>query len=1092
MNNKPRNTKPTKWPKRWIKQLSRLLVIVLMAAVAIIFSLYILLRLLYPPEKLKEMAKEAVTKSTNRTLQVGDVYIHPLRGFVFNEVRLGLQGDTLATDDIFPLRNLYFKKIELKYSLRHLLKRKLIIKEIDLQSPDLELFVDMTTPSAIDLAALMRMDFGFNIQLRKLLFEDAKFKIILGYAYIIQNIYIDHFSCYLNSVQLPRGGIVYHDSLFMADIILTSEKCKCLLEQINLTDGSYQSTQGVVDLDLFFGAKTFSDLTLKLDVLATDLTITERTVHKNQQATIGIPIYFNVGLHADMKHEKACLDSLVFGFERTPWLRLTAQMDSLFSTANFEAKVIESRIPIAQLLRLLQPWLSPDMVSRLQLKNPRAYFSLEDTKVKGSLKKEINFAGRFRLTPLGVNLCTDASSYFIDGFALEAVAEGVYTAEGVRRIDLVIDSRYDTLDVFSQQQPIFYTGHGGIKVQAQLNRELLPNLLTCQLAIGNIMGGKVRGDLALGTTSSLRNLTGGGYLRIYDLELDRFVDGDLMGDAAIRLDFSIKTLNDIKAQLSLNTSSLTMPQEDDPLIFPPINFNIQSYARVDARLQHVQFDTLKIELNNILAAKLNGTFIRDGTMISDLNVHEFILNHQAIMEFIPETLRERWSEPQFLGTTHLKAQAHATIKDGDIVYNAKGHLFSNNTSFHAPSKYLALVGLNLDAAFDVDSHGGGEFYFQLELDSLRNSAIGTVSFAKNRMKFGLKSADFHSLEIKDGLIELPDLFTTGQFSALVKNLPDRPQIESHFRLQQDVRDTLRLPMNMRMTGRSDFQFDVKMDSSVAKIRLDIWSDALSFLVSQNTTLQNLEAQLSLSQDIDLLGKRLVTSRGYSVNTPSSALMDYLVYRGYYQNEALPRSSLRIDRIDFSGYRIEDIFLELFIKDGRVEIPTLMAKMYGGHIAGRMAINLAEGDLTRAEYTINAHFTNINSNLILPLRKGETQKGILNGNLDLQGFGLDPASEFNIQGQIYLTEIGPRVADNILRSLDPQGKDSGIRTTRLLINRGFKPKLMTFVLRHGYLYPTIVFDQPWYLPVRLSGGKVELARIPLEFFIKSRTQTTMTP
>jgi len=48
-------------------------------------------------------------------------------------------------------------------------------------------------------------------------------------------------------------------------------------------------------------------------------------------------------------------------------------------------------------------------------------------------------------------------------------------------------------------------------------------------------------------------------------------------------------------------------------------------------------------------------------------------------------------------------------------------------------------------------------------------------------------------------------------------------------------------------------------------------------------------------------------------------------------------------------------------------------------------------------------------------------------------------------------------------------------------------LMTFVLRHGYLYPEIIFAQPWYFPMRLSGGKVELARIPLDMFLRSSNQ-----
>ena len=114
-----------------------------------------------------------------------------------------------------------------------------------------------------------------------------------------------------------------------------------------------------------------------------------------------------------------------------------------------------------------------------------------------------------------------------------------------------------------------------------------------------------------------------------------------------------------------------------------------------------------------------------------------------------------------------------------------------------------------------------------------------------------------------------------------------------------------------------------------------------------------------------------------------------------------------------------------------------------------------------------------------------QKGLITAHTELSGRGFDITREIDLDGYFYITEIQSKVADNLLRSLDPEGKDSGIRATRLLINRGFKPELFSFEIRHGYSYPSVSFDQPWYVPVKLSGGGIELGRIPIAFFLQQQ-------
>ena len=160
-------------------------------------------------------------------------------------------------------------------------------------------------------------------------------------------------------------------------------------------------------------------------------------------------------------------------------------------------------------------------------------------------------------------------------------------------------------------------------------------------------------------------------------------------------------------------------------------------------------------------------------------------------------------------------------------------------------------------------------------------------------------------------------------------------------------------------------------------------------------------------------------------------------------------------------------------------------LYGGNIGGAFSLAANVDDLMDSPYKLSAHFSGINSALLLPTQQEANVGGRITAHAELQGRGFDIEKGIELDGYFHITKIESRVADNLLRSLDPEGKDSGIRSTRLLINRGFKPRLLTFDIRHGYSYPAIYFDQPWYFPVRLSGGGIELGRIPIAFFLQQK-------
>ena len=273
-----------------------------------------------------------------------------------------------------------------------------------------------------------------------------------------------------------------------------------------------------------------------------------------------------------------------------------------------------------------------------------------------------------------------------------------------------------------------------------------------------------------------------------------------------------------------------------------------------------------------------------------------------------------------------------------------------------------------------------------------------------------------------------------------------------------------------------------MDTALLDLYATLKTGDLTVLLPQDTRLEDINADIKIHQRMDLKKGIFLAGEASAISTPSQGAIDYLTYRDYYRNALSDISELSIGKVQAAGYVLDDFTMEAVLGNGRIEIPTFISNIYEGNLGGRLSVNLAGGDLAAAQYNLSAHFSNINSDRLLPGLKRKETLGEINGNARFTGTGLDPTSSLDIGGYFYITKIGPRVADNLLRSLDPEEKDSGIKMTRVLINRGYKPKLVSFNLSHGFFSTTVELSQPWFYPLKLSGSKISLSRQPVQFFL----------
>jgi len=1075
-------------PRHRRSRLRRLLRFVLFSFLALLFLLFsavLVLRLLYPPARIKAMINEAAIEKLDRRLSLRKVWLHPLRGFILEEVSLSPYPDSTSGYDLFVLRQFHARQIAVRYSLRDIFNNKLHLREVEIVGPEMEFFVDMLDTTLIDFAALARTELPLTLDLRSLRLRDSRIRVVLADTLTRQEFFIGDLDAVLKDVRLPGGGFLRNDSALQADLAIRCQATPLSLSQSDLRSGSTLRLEALLDLDTRLLLRSYHDLRLALGLQLRELVYEEEAPGSVRRTAFRPRLNLALGLHGDGHIGSAHLDSLILALDGRRWLVAEGAAEGLYGQGRFSARLSHGEIPLDQALSLAQELLPPGRFPDLQWLEEEAALHFSGAEIAGSLDEGFEYQLPLELRHAGLSLNGD--SLRLRGLGASFDLRGRLLPGGAERTALTAALICDGLRLLQPGSTPLTAGAGSATADMVLNRLMLPEKAHIALRLDDLMGLKAEGECDLSAPASLQDLSGGGTVSLTGFDLGRFPALAASGKAGALFSFHLDGLDRIAAALEVKSTPLILLIDEEPVHLDELELEMKLQAGTDTSLAVIRIDSLGLALNRMVEAAARAEILNRGDRQIRFNFDRLAIRHDAIWAWLPELLREPFAEADLTGTTTFMGGGRIGFYPSGLRYDVDVRMTTAGTSFRAPAQFTLVNGLGIDARLTAANGDGIHALVEAGLDSLRVGKAGGVAFHHNQLSLQLASKDLSSLIEAKGRLELPDLFTSGSFEASIAELKRAMRIKARFALNQSIADTLRLPQGIRMRGDSDLLVTVEADTALARVAADISTRGVSFFMPDNVYIRDVLTDLHLRQEVDLVNKRLLASPAFRIATPSNAFMDYMAYRQYYHERLPGFSRLRIGRVDLKEYAVEDIDLELYAGEGRLEVPALVARLYGGNLGGRMVLDLAGGNLKKAAYGINLTFANVNSDLLLPKGTRDGKYGIINGNMDFQGIGLDPAAGIRLEGQAYITEIGPKVADNLLRSLDPQGVDSSIRTTRLLINRGFKPKLMTFVLRHGYLYPEIIFAQPWYFPMRLSGGKVELARIPLDMFLRSSGQ-----
>ena len=245
----------------------------------------------------------------------------------------------------------------------------------------------------------------------------------------------------------------------------------------------------------------------------------------------------------------------------------------------------------------------------------------------------------------------------------------------------------------------------------------------------------------------------------------------------------------------------------------------------------------------------------------------------------------------------------------------------------------------------------------------------------------------------------------------------------------------------------------------------------------------------------LVQEMLLNPFGLVKKTQESLIFPFYVdYRPYLTESNLGYvDNIRIDTVVFAGHKMSGFTSDLSWEHGYLLMPYFQMTLFEGNLAGKGWFRVDSLMMGKVTYSLAAQGAEINSDMISNIKLGTSRDSRISFNLDFTGRqSFDPDNpDFDLQGSLHITKISPQVAENLLLTLDPQQKDSGIRSALYFLKRGWGIQSFSFRTSHGLVYSTIITQQPLLskpIPYIISRflpleKEITLSRLPLKFFLK---------
>jgi len=1064
--------------------------------------------LFFPVNTVREMAVDELTSLLQRPVSIADAEIRLFSGVQLSQIRIADAPHFHQITEPDSSALLSIQTAILKYQFWPLLRRQVVIDEIIFDTPHVFLRQDSraiwnfdsllialsdSTPPMPDTAVAQ---IPVSVQLEKFEIRNLKFSMVQNDDSSTLALSLESLTGQIFDLHIPRA---------LPDEILEKLRARIHLEMsasdLNLCylapfDSLNLNFYSKIDLglDVAISGLARTELSGKLALFETLLTepAPNPSVLLDSPKPIPELLRLEILAQADLLHKNFQVPRLNFYLIKELVLQGRGEFREISTQPYIDFQIEQSTISLSAVKSFLAQLSLKDTRSLLHEADWGGRLSLAGCRVTGNPLAETAADGLHFQSVVQVR-----NAYFkylpnvaqVEDLDAQFFFSGIYSAVGFDALQTRCDLQIPAWQTAPNDSLQLEGRDFALKFKADLSRKFFPESAEAELSVATLQDAAVSLNLALHSDGTWKNSEMSGALDLQNVLLQNFGLTDLVGRASARLSLQATSLDSIQLNLAGELDSLYFLYEDwEPLGRHQIAGDF--WVKTDSLFQDLFVNRISLRVSDFLKLSGRAELRQLGADGFALLVDAAQIDHRKIISRLPAVFTEEIGNFDISGETIVSAQITGALPDdAGPVFRGQAHLETRKTHLDLPDYYFLFRNIQIksDVLLFSDSLAAT---VQASIDSFYLTDLRREPFRNSTIQAELELPHLARIKIPACTVILPEIGAKAWITGAIDSLATVPvtRLDTHLQLAPKspvvIIDDILLNGAVSATNRLNFQGDL------LAINGEIQFDSLNLEVVETLTATGITGKMSVNQKIDLYRLCLVQEELPLFDTQHFADLAYHYLRPFYRHQALPVQSVHIPKIKILDYELNNIFLDVLFGGAKLQIPDFILSAYEGNIHGHLSIDFGEGTfefpdslLETTRFDLKATISSINTARLNPVISAKTKKSIINANVELTGAGLSPEGDLLVNGYFHITEIGSKVADNLLRSLDPTEADQGIQSVRNLLKFGYQPRLMSFEIKHGHFYPRIELSKPFYIPINIAGGVVELARIPTEIFLK---------
>jgi|GEM_PF-1867397 len=523
--------------------------------------------------------------------------------------------------------------------------------------------------------------------------------------------------------------------------------------------------------------------------------------------------------------------------------------------------------------------------------------------------------------------------------------------------------------------------------------------------------------------------------------------------------------------------------------FPDTVIILKTYPEQILPLDTVCAAGLLTIANDFKSAQLNSFELSISDYMT-LKLHTKIDQHSArvFLDSSAIDLAELYSRlPEFQALYPVDFDAAVNVDgaanlDFDNYLNSELELHGELPAFDL--KYSNYSVKNLSSAFGFDFRQDTlKLNMDILLDSLylpvlRTKPVTGIQFDLDS-RFSLDSLSF--ISSFNSLISSEKTVFAGSAAGNLQQT--NPQVSGEMKISFDSTDSLEIIDRHFLQGICELIFQYRIaDTAVFNGYVDLQN--LNFLTPA-FSFSRAGGKVKFEQELSLSPFDVAMSH-------SSLDPFYLQNLPYSRQISKDSSVVSVDRLQAGEWELSGLKADAFWKNGVFQIDNFEVGFFDGNMSGSGWMKIDTLQTGKLSYHLSARAAEINSAFLSKTIEQGGQASKVSFNMNLSGRQLSPLDEaFDIEGSLHLTKISPKVAENLLIFLDPRQEDKGIQSMLYFLRKGWGIKSFSFEIAHGFVYSTILTQKPTLshpFPFLVSSvvpieKEIKLSRLPVKFFLK---------